>query len=103
MKRFKVIRKDVRYKRKTYHPGEFLPEGFSEKDKYRTLYPSRIIEVEVPDPVDVTTPSVAEQKKVVTEIKSMQASNEASVKVQPKATVNVPIRSTAPVNKNKNK
>ena len=65
MKRFKVIRKEVRYKHKTFHLGEFLPEGFTERDKYRTLYPSRIAEVEVPDPIDMTTPSVADQKKVV--------------------------------------
>lgn len=65
MKRFKVIRKEVRYKHKTFHLGEFLPEGFTERDKYRTLYPSRIAEVEVPDPIDMTTPSVADQKKVI--------------------------------------
>lgn len=89
MKRFKVIRKDVRYNHRTFHTGEFLPEGFSEKDKYRTLYPSRIAEVEVPDAIDVTTPSVAEQKKVVAGSKIQNVTPKGNVNVQPKASVSL--------------
>jgi len=46
MPRFKVIRKSVRWNKQTYHLGEYLPETFTEKDKYRVLYPSRIAMVE---------------------------------------------------------
>lgn len=86
MKRFKVIRKDVRYNHRTFHAGDLLPEGFSEKDKYRVLYPSRIAAVEVPDAIDVTTPSVAEQKKMVAGAKQ-NMNPKGTVNVQPKATV----------------
>lgn len=65
MIRYQVIRKEIRFNRHTYHAGEMLPESFSEKDKYRVLYPSRIAKVEVPDAIDVSSPSVAEQKMVV--------------------------------------
>lgn len=45
MARFKVARKSIRWNRRTFHAGEYLPESFTEKDKYRVLYPSRIIKV----------------------------------------------------------
>lgn len=88
MKRFKVIRKDVRFNHRTFHTGDLLPEGFSEKDKYRVLYPSRIAEVEVPDAIDVTTPSVAEQKKMVAGAKQ-NVNPKGNVNVQPKASVSL--------------
>ena len=46
MIRFKVACKSIRWNRKTFHAGEYLPESFTEKDKYRVLYPSRIIKVD---------------------------------------------------------
>ena len=45
MVRFKVACKSIRWNRKTFHAGEYLPESFTEKDKYRVLYPSRIVKV----------------------------------------------------------
>lgn len=47
--RYKVVRKNVRFCKQTYHKGEFLPESFSERDLYRVLYPSRIEKVEISD------------------------------------------------------
>lgn len=58
MVRYKVIRKSIRWNRQTYHTGDLLPETFSEKDKYRVLYPSRITSVEVKEEVK-TTPIVS--------------------------------------------
>lgn len=57
MIRYKVIRKSIRWNRQTYHTGDLLPETFSEKDKYRVLYPSRITSVEVKEVK--TTPIVS--------------------------------------------
>lgn len=57
MTRFKVACKSIRWNRKTFHAGEYLPESFTEKDKYRVLYPSRITSVEVKEVK--TTPIVS--------------------------------------------
>lgn len=54
----------VRWKRRSYHKGEFLPDNFSAKDRFRTLYPSRIEEVVLPDPV--AEPIVASTIKAAT-------------------------------------
>ena len=62
MTRYKVIRKSIRWNRQTYHTGDLLPETFSEKDKYRVLYPSRIASVEVKEEVK-TAPVVSEGTK----------------------------------------
>ena len=63
MTRYKVIRKSIRWNRQTYHTGDLLPETFSEKDKYRVLYPSRIASVEVKEEVK-TAPVVSMDTKV---------------------------------------
>ncbi len=86
MIRYKVVRKDIRYKNKTYSEGALLPETFTERDKFRLLYPSRVEEVTVPDNVNMGSPSVAEQKSIVTELKKKNAKGD--VKVKAKATVN---------------
>lgn len=64
MARFKVACKSIRWNRKTFHAGEYLPESFTEKDKYRVLYPSRIIKVdeEVKETVE-KVPKTAGTKK----------------------------------------
>ena len=59
--RYRVVRQTVRYGKKTYRVGEFMPESFSDRDLYRVLYPSRLEKVEIPD---MTT--TAEAPEVVT-------------------------------------
>lgn len=55
MTRFVVIAKEVKYKGKMYLLGDYLPPKFTEKERFRQLYPSRIQAVEVPDsPVEST-------------------------------------------------
>lgn len=49
MRRFVVIAKEVKYKGKMYLVGDYLPPRFTEKERFRQLYPSRIKAVEVPD------------------------------------------------------
>lgn len=87
MIRYQVVRKEVRFGKRTYRKGEYLPESFSEKDKYRVLYPSRIAKVDVPDPIDVSSPSVAEQKMAMAGIKTQGVQPKAAVNIQPKAIV----------------
>jgi hypothetical protein len=65
MLRFKVIRQWVKYKGRLWYVGELLPTTFSERDRQRNVFTSRIAAVEVPDeevtvadaPI-VSTPSV---------------------------------------------
>lgn len=79
MIRYKVIAKEVRYKKKTYRLGEYLPDGFSEKDKYRLLYPSRVAAEDIGASVDLSTPSVAEQKTIVSNLKAQKAATAAKI------------------------
>lgn len=63
MKRFVVIAKQVKYKGKMYNVGDFLPPNFSEKERFRLLYPSRVGTVEVPEePKTATVSKKAESK-----------------------------------------
>lgn len=64
MTRFVVIAKQVKYKGKMYNVGDLLPPNFSEKERFRLLYPSRVGTVEV-----------AEETK--TAVKSQKADNKA--------------------------
>lgn len=82
MTRYKVIRKSVRWNKHTYHVGEYLPESFTEKDKYRVLYPSRIQKEEVKEPV---------QKKTVQPKASMGTKNAESTPAAPLKTTGAPI------------
>jgi hypothetical protein len=49
MLRYFVERQSVKYKGKMYLEGELLPETFTEKERFRVLYPSRIGTKEVPE------------------------------------------------------
>ncbi len=79
MARFKVIRKSVRWNRKTYHAGEYLPESFTEKDMYRVLYPSRI------------------QKEEVAKVEKAVQEKEVEKPVQPKVSTGTKSAKSTPV------
>lgn len=49
MQRFIVIRQYIKYKGVLYKKGELLPPEFTERDRCRNIYPSRIGTTEVPD------------------------------------------------------
>lgn len=40
--RFKVIRQHVKFKGKLYCVGDVLPENFTEREKFRCTFPSRV-------------------------------------------------------------
>lgn len=50
MQRFIVTRQYIKYKGTLYKKGELLPPEFTERDRCRNIYPSRIGTIEVPDP-----------------------------------------------------
>lgn len=45
MSRFQLTRGVVIYKGKRYRQGDFLPEDFTEKDRWHTIAPHSIVEV----------------------------------------------------------
>ena len=47
MRRFIVTRQYVKFKGKLYNKGELLPPEFTERDRCRNIYPSRIGTVEI--------------------------------------------------------
>ena len=49
MLRYRVTRQWVKHKGKMYLVGELLPVEFSEREKFRNIYSSRIASVDVPD------------------------------------------------------
>lgn len=49
MQRFIVTRQYIKYKGTLYKKGELLPPEFTERDRCRNIYPSRIGTTEVPD------------------------------------------------------
>lgn len=49
MKRWQVQRGPVRHKGRTYLPGDYMPENFTERDRARNMYSRRLVLVEVPD------------------------------------------------------
>lgn len=49
MKRFIVTRQYVKFKGKMYRKGELLPPEFTERDRCRNIYPSRIGTTDVPN------------------------------------------------------
>ena len=66
--RYKVVRMWVKHKGIVYRAGDLLPEDFTHHDRFRTVYPSRIGLVEVPDAeitpiVPVITPETPETAK----------------------------------------
>lgn len=69
IKRFRVACKMVKFKGITYQTGDLLPEHFTERDRYRNLYPSRIEEVFLEEEADVEaavkTEASAEKEKEV--------------------------------------
>lgn len=50
VKRYRVKFKYVKFKGVMYQAGELLPSTFSEKDRFRNIYPSRIEQVDVEEP-----------------------------------------------------
>lgn len=97
MVRYQVIRKDVRFGKRTYRKGEYLPESFSERDKYKVLYPSRIAKVEVPDPIDVSSPSVAEQKMMMAGAQAQNITPQAAVNINAQANANLQPKAQVPI------
>ena len=71
MDKFRVTRGKVYWHRKVFSAGDYLPEDFTEKDIYRTLYPSRIEKVTVAETpkvetkTETKTPVKAETKAIV--------------------------------------
>lgn len=49
MQRFIVTRQYIKYKGVLYKKGELLPPDFTERDRCRNIYPSRIGTTEVPE------------------------------------------------------
>ena len=100
MIRFKVIRKSVRWKRTTYHEGEFLPEDFKAADKFRNLYPSRIAEVDYePTPaIDELKEGVNAAQKPIPLIKST-IPGKISAEIKPTGTLSVSKALSSPVKK----
>lgn len=47
MTRFVVLRQSVRWKGVTYRKGELLPENFTDRLRYRLLYPSRVGPIQI--------------------------------------------------------
>ena len=77
MERYQVKGKWVKHKGVMYDNGELLPEDFTERDKYRNLYSSRIVKVaiEIPKVVEVantetTTKTKKREKSTTTKAKS---------------------------------
>lgn len=54
MQRFIVTRQYIKYKGTLYKKGELLPPEFTERDRCRNIYPSRIGTTEVPDSEEKT-------------------------------------------------
>ena len=54
MQRFIVTRQYIKYKGTLYKRGELLPPEFTERDRCRNIYPSRIGTTEVPDSEEKT-------------------------------------------------
>ena len=57
MKRYFVCRHYIKWKGQLYKKGELLPENFTEHDRVRNIYSSRIASKEVPDEQPRTSPS----------------------------------------------
>jgi len=86
--RFIVLYQWVKYKGKMYCAGELLPPEYTNRDRYRFLYPSRIglkpvtvavksapiAVAEAPAKV-VETESVASEEKIAGEVKASPATN----------------------------
>lgn len=57
MKRYFVCRHYIKWKGQLYKKGELLPENFTDHDRVRNIYSSRIAIKEVPDEQPRTSPS----------------------------------------------
>ena len=52
MQRFIVTRQYIKYKGTLYKRGELLPPEFTERDRCRNIYPSRIGTVEIEEKIE---------------------------------------------------
>lgn len=78
--RYKVVRRWIKHKGVIYREGDLLPEDFTHHDRFRTVYPSRIGLVEVPDDeITLTDPTIPpeEPKPPLAEESKADTSDEA--------------------------
>lgn len=75
--RWHVIRGTIKYKGKVYSAGELLPPTYTSHDRIRSVYFSRVEEINVPD-VDL---SAVEAKKLLQQQAEEEAKKEAEAKL----------------------
>ena len=106
-KRFVVVRRWVKHKGVMYEKGDYLPEDFTHHDKFRTVYPSRIGVIDLPDaPLEVKSPAaliknVEESKQLSVEAPIKVEKVEAEVKPEVKVEKQTPAASTKPTKQTK--
>lgn len=93
MIRYRITRGVVVYKGKRFKQGEYLPETFSEKERWRTATPHRIAAVSVEDTNTVSltetiTSNVSTQTQKVSSTKSI--SNAPVKAISPKPPIGTP-------------
>lgn len=69
MVRFVVTRQYVKHKGILYKKGELLPPNFTERDRCRNIYPSRIGTIEVAEEVKAEEPEKVTEVKAATPVK----------------------------------
>lgn len=84
MDKFRVTRGKVYWHRKVFSAGDYLPEDFTEKDIYRTLYPSRIEKVTITE-----TPKAEVKTETKIPVKT-ETKTTAQTKTPVRAEINTP-------------
>ena len=95
MTRFIVTRQYVKYKGKLYQKGELLPPNFTERDRCRNIYPSRIGTTEVDDIKKEVKEEVT--KTPIVTPQAISASTKGTNNADNTVSTNKPLTGTHPV------